>query len=320
MAMSKIFKLSSTFKILWEALSIFTKNVRSLLPIMLVKLLFSSLFFLLNYLSIIPILTELTSSFVSLSIFDAKSPEYSSVLFTIRKDVREITTIGSILLVSSFIVSSFITMTIIHVISMAYSEKKQTPQEVFSFIKKSWKGPMLTQLCASIVSIAVGFIILVIVISFIMVSIGSFGYTAVAVLLAILAIPLYLYFALICSLSIVISVVEEECYGIAAFGRSVELTKGRRQSGILIMFVIAVSSGIISTAYNFSMLYASSKTFVALVIGFCYVAMLVMMTILVQVINTVIYYEWKSWGKELLDVEGGLGYTSTFKEEYVSIP
>ncbi|KAI0492468.1 hypothetical protein KFK09_026741 [Dendrobium nobile] len=161
------------------------------------KLLFSSLFFLLNFLSIIPILTELTSSFVSLSIFDAKSSEYSSVLFTIRKDLREITTIGAILLVSSFIVSSFITMTIIHVISMAYSEKKQTPQELFSFIKKSWKGPMLTQLYASIVNIAVGFIILVIVISFIMVSIGSFGYTAVAVLLAILAIPLYLYLALI---------------------------------------------------------------------------------------------------------------------------
>ena len=125
---------------------------------------------------------------------------------------------------------------------------------------------------------------------------------------------------LICSLSIVVSVVEEGCHGLAAFERSVELIKGRTQIGMLVMFVTVVSASIISIAYNFILLSPSSNAFVRLVIGFGYVVLHVMMTVLIHAVNTVFYYECKSGGGGLLAVESGLGYTSVLPEPYASIP
>lgn len=178
---------------------------------------------------------------------------------------------------------------------------------------------MLTQFF-SILLKSVSFFISILVGIFIMISIGFIGYTAAIGLIAVLAIIVCLYVALIWSLSIVVFVLQESCYGVAILERSVELTKGRRQIGIMIMFVTAMGYVITNTAYIFSENYASSKIFVRLAINFGYVVMLVMMTVLIHVVNTVIYCKYKSYGSGLDAMEGGLGYSGMPKEDYASIP
>ncbi|KAG0498380.1 hypothetical protein HPP92_002665 [Vanilla planifolia] len=240
MAMISQFGVSSVLGLLGEALFLLTKNWRPLLPVLLLHLLFSCLVSLFSHLILSPILADFSSKFASQVIPGGPNPDFSLIISSMRKPIREIAVTEAFVFVLLFVFSSLVTMAIVHLLSASYSSKPLKPQDVPSLIRRTWKGPFLTQICAAVLNFSGAFLMIFLICAVMLFSVGSSGFTVGGAFISIILMLSYLFLLLISCMAVVVSVVEEGSYGLAAMARSLELTDGRKRMGVLAILAVNV--------------------------------------------------------------------------------
>ncbi|KAK6127020.1 hypothetical protein DH2020_039236 [Rehmannia glutinosa] len=137
------------------------------------------------------------------------------------------------------VISFFSTISTILVSSLSYNSKNSSPKEIFSMIARKWTRPLITTLYVSCLAIGYFFVVLLLATPLLMYR--NKAALSVASLLGIVAFVFYLYLSVSWALAIVVSVVEESCYGIEALEKAGALVKGKRLIGSCSMFVSYLS-------------------------------------------------------------------------------
>ncbi|PKA58696.1 hypothetical protein AXF42_Ash008983 [Apostasia shenzhenica] len=310
-------KHSSTINILWQSLTIFIKNPWSFLFTLLTL---SSTFILClsNYLSTNTILTSLSHNYITFSKLNPKSPEFGKLFDATLQNLRELTIIESIFIVASFIVSSLLTTSIIHMISMVYTEKQPTLQELVCRTKKSWKPTMITILYVAILSLTCGTLLLFLVGGFGLISVTSVAFGAASAVLALMALLLHLYLGMIWATSVAVAVLEEGCQGLAAVVRAADLIRGRRRQGVLIALLMLVIFCAVGVAHAHVLSHCHPSAMEKIWIEIIHIAVLSVVQLFMLAACTAFYYACKQNHEEMIISKGEVYYglrTDTVDEE-----
>ena len=301
----------STCKILREALTLPTKNARLILPILLISILSSSLLFLGNYLTIQPLLADLVFKFAFLSNYKQQSPEFSNILASIKKDFKELAADEFMFLIVAFFIKSLLQITTIHALTTTYSGELSTLKGFLSKVKRGLKGPMITQVYAALLNLGYLLIVLTLALapSFMLnVSIAS---VILDLFLLLLALLFSIYLATVLSLSTVVSVAEEGCYGVDAIGRATKLIKGKKKQAISITLLYYLLVCAIYAVQRMVVASSPLSTTTQVVGGFVHVALLTALTLFALSAFMLFYHECKkSHEGDTIALTGDFVYSS----------
>ncbi|KAL0334163.1 UNVERIFIED_CONTAM: hypothetical protein Sangu_1572500 [Sesamum angustifolium] len=146
------------------------------------------------------------------------------------------------------VISSFsVVSTILHS-AMSYSSKTLRLKDLFSSIWRTWTRPLIAILYAS--RLAIEYVIVVAILATPLLTYSGHVIFWVVVFLRITATIFYLYLFVAWALAVVVSVVEEGCYGMEALGKPAALVKGKRVQGFLLDVSFNVVVSAILAAYR----------------------------------------------------------------------
>lgn len=118
-------------------------------------------------------------------------------------------------------------------------------------------------------------------------------------------------------LCLVVSAIEDECYGTEAMGRALELFSRSRKQGVVIAVLVVVVSSV-ATLVSEAVSSAQSDGS-QLLIGFIHIGKDVVLNLLILATSTVLYYECKKCiGEEkFMEMDGHIVHASLLTDAYV---
>ncbi|XP_073106993.1 uncharacterized protein [Elaeis guineensis] len=272
-------KQSGVMGMLREAMYIPSRNKKLMLPVMLVAFLPSSLLSIGNYISIYPLLLNFIINLYLLSSKEPSTPQFYNLLLQIKEDAEVFVHVDIIFGAASYM------------------------------IKGTWKRPFVTRIYFTL--LFVGYTVTsVCLIAILMLNAhGSMVLIVLGALLALLARLLYVYLGMVWMMGLVISVLEDDCYGMEALEKAGHLVKGRRAQGFLIAVVFLMIDGVLTGGYGFGITRFQSDLVTHQATGLVVLNILLLLKMFSQMVYTVFYYECnKSHGREI-QVSGDFTYT-----------
>uniref|UniRef100_A0A1D1XSF2 Peptide transporter PTR2 n=1 Tax=Anthurium amnicola TaxID=1678845 RepID=A0A1D1XSF2_9ARAE len=282
-------------KLLWRS----RKPMSSILLILLVP---HTLYYFGSLFLVTPLTADWTLKLATMSTKDPRSPEYRDLLTAATKDGREVTGFQVVTILIYFLSSSFLLMAAVHTLTVAGVKGEQvTLKDLLCRIKGTWKGPVVTKLYVSFFSFGYAAVVLLVIGFFYILSIGNYTVLlAMGGVVAVLALLLLLYLEMVWYQSLVISVVEEDCSGLAALGRASELIRGRRRLGFSVNFFLLVIYVIVPVASYFVNAGLPPCKAAQVVGGVAMVVYGLLMSAFMQAVYVVFYHECKrSHGEEV---------------------
>ncbi|URE31521.1 hypothetical protein MUK42_13701 [Musa troglodytarum] len=291
--MAKPCKFLGTSTILWEALRIPFRNPSLILPILILSLVSSS--------SSLLLLGD------GLSVLFLSRPICSRVtdLFSLLAHVEGLSIPQWILLALLFVAISLLTTATIHATAMTHAGKHPaTPSAVILRTRHAWKGSLVTQICIAILHLCFVLSTDPVLLGLAIASNDSKLLTLLLVVVSLLAVLYYLYVAIVLLLCLVVSAVEDECYGTVAMGRALELISRSRKQGVAIAVLVVVVSSVATLV--FEVVYAAHSDGSQLLIGFIHICKDVGLNFFILATSTVLYYECKKCRgeEEFMEMDG----------------
>lgn len=238
-------KSLSTTQILSDALKLPIKNSILFLLILLISSL--STFLTAIYLPSNPLVADLLPTFSTITSLEPTSPDYASLLSTTINNLQQLASSDSILRVLSFVLSSLISIATIHALSLSYSGK--TSNIIKDFPCKlvcRLKGPMVTSVCVAVLNLGYSVVLVSTVGFFMLVAHGSKFLIALTAIVAVLGLIFYLYLTVVWSVSVVVSVVEDGCYGVEAIVKTTRTVRWRWPQGASLILIMSVMTILVS--------------------------------------------------------------------------
>ncbi|CAD5190027.1 unnamed protein product [Musa acuminata subsp. malaccensis] len=304
--MAKPCKFPGTSTILWEALRIPFRNPNLILPIIILTLVSSS--------SSLLLLGD------SLSMLFFSRPICSRVtdLFSLLAHVEGLSIPQWILLTLLFIVISLLTTATIHATAMAFTGKHPaTPSDVILKTRHAWKGSLVTQICITILHLCFVLSTDPVLVGLAIISNNSKLLTLLLIVVSLLAVFYYLYIAIVLLLCLVVSAIEDECYGTEAMGRALELFSRSRKQGVVIAVLVVVVSSVATLVCEAVSSAQSDGS--QLLIGFIHIGKDVVLNLVILATSTVLYYECKKCEGEqkFMEMDGHIVHASLLTDAYV---
>ncbi|PIN18217.1 hypothetical protein CDL12_09112 [Handroanthus impetiginosus] len=192
--------------------------------------------------------------------------------------------------------------------SVSYSGKNLSLKELLLKIRTTWVRSLITTFYAS-GTLTIGYFVFVI--TMLTPLLPTYPKPAIlfimAILLAIIALIFYLYLFVAWGLAIVVSVVEETCYGIKALRKATLLVEGKRLHGFLLIICSNFVVFIILQGYK---MLLGNKGFMNPKINLLFsVSVSILVEIFLVVAYTVLYFECKKHHGEEIELHGSLEYT-----------
>ncbi|XP_073047677.1 uncharacterized protein [Primulina eburnea] len=242
--------------ILKEAIQLLPKNGKLMALVFLLSVLLSLITYVAFAFSIVGLAEYMASAAKSLvpdpSSFDPSDP--SSFASDPSKLQNQIDHIKQFLLVFYAVEIAFIfifliisfatTMATILVAAASRVGNSLSIKDLLSRIGRTWTKPFLTSIYVAMH--AFGFFAIIGLFAAPVVIYPNVVTILIAVSFAIVALFFYLYFLVIWALAIVVSVVEDGCYGMVAMGKASELVKGQRLKGYMLTLPFFLLSLIMS--------------------------------------------------------------------------
>ncbi|XP_077237079.1 uncharacterized protein LOC143878718 [Tasmannia lanceolata] len=311
--MKPSFMSMGILEILKEAFKIPSRNGKLALSLALLLLIPSSLLFLANDFALIPFFKDLFTKVYLLKKTDPESPEYAELLAGIGKDSRIIAGEELIFIIAYSILSLFSTVATVYASAMTYSGNHLTLNELLSRIGKTWKSPVITWLYITLFSFGYLFLFVVLIVFFVMIGLAS-NSIALAALGVILVLVLFVIrycfnFIVVWTLGLVISIIEEGCYGIEALSKAKELLKGRRLQASVLLFILTIIPMGISQIFVNKMSDVNNTEATRIVLGLVLINISGLFSLYSLGVYTVFYYECKKSHEEEVEVKGVMGYS-----------
>lgn len=214
------------------------------------------------------------------------------------------------------------TSAIVYTIACIYTGKQITFKKVMRVVPKVWKRLMVTfiwsfaiVLVYNIVAIAV----LVLWVVFVVPATSTIG-IVILVLLLILYFVGIVYIGVVWHLACVVSVLEEDVYGIQALKKSKALIKGKMGVGVAFFLVIVVCYAVIEGLYeHLVVLGLVGGLAIKIGIGILCFLLLFIVILFSLVIQTVIYFVCKSYHHENIDKSSLSYHLEAYLGEYVPL-
>ncbi|KAK4431927.1 hypothetical protein Salat_0954800 [Sesamum alatum] len=209
------------------------------------------------------------------------------------------------------IISFLSAVSTILVSAVSYSSKTLSLKDLFSSIGATWTRPLITSLYVS--GLAMGYVVVVVMLVAPLLMYSSRVAFWMAVLVGITASIYYLYLFVAWALAVVVSVVEEGCYGMEALGRSARLVKGKRVHGFLLNVSVNVVVLVIYEAYR---MISGHKGLImnTTMYGVFVVSVATFAKIFIVVAYTVLYFHCKKHHGEEIELHGSFFY------QYAKLP
>ncbi|KAG0479901.1 hypothetical protein HPP92_010759 [Vanilla planifolia] len=236
--------------IIREAIYLPTKNKKLMLSAFLLCFVPSSLLLTGNSISIYPLLLNLLTKLYLISRETPNTPQFFNAIIGLRDDADAFVRVYMILVVASYVVSTTSTIVMVHSSLLVYSGKHAGLSDVFSKVKSTWLRVFTTCIYSSMLymgytALSVGMIAVPLLRAS-----GAIESIVLGGLLALLARLLLVYLTMEWMVGVVVSVAEENCYGLEALRRGGETVKGKRLQGFIIALVMFFAEGILSGGYG----------------------------------------------------------------------
>ncbi|KAL8468838.1 hypothetical protein ACS0TY_031876 [Phlomoides rotata] len=201
------------------------------------------------------------------------------------------------------IISFFSSISTILVSAVSHTSKNLSLNELFSTILKTCTKPLITTFYVSCLS--TGYFVSVITLLVPLLMCPNRAALWVACLVGITACIFYLYLVVPWIISIVVSVVEESCYGLEALGKGAALVKGKRLHGFLLNVFFNLVFLILFQGYK-TILGKNLSPSVSLML---LTAAIPLVKIVQMVAYTVFYFQCKELHGEEIELPGSVHYT-----------
>ncbi|XP_078169442.1 uncharacterized protein LOC144563844 [Carex rostrata] len=281
-------KSPSPFSFLWQALVLPSKNPKLFTNIFLIYILSSVLFYISLQTSEPPLLSKPT--------FDHSNPKFTELLDTFKADTKELLIIKIVYHVFLFVISCFLSIITYYACSTAYLGEMLTLKELLNKVKAIFKGPVITHILISLFNYIylVMFFAIIFIIRFssrlynVDISTSLF----LLILLILLAsVILFIYLRCICAMSMAISVIEPNLYGLGAISYATKLLKGMKMQVFLLVLAWIITSVIMHVCKAILVMFASGSKPSSLVPGFVYELLLNVVSLYTRMGITVLYYK-----------------------------
>ncbi|MBA0797893.1 hypothetical protein Gohar_008547 [Gossypium harknessii] len=211
------------------------------------------------------------------------------------------------------------TSAVVYTIACIYTARELTFGKVMSVVPKVWKRLMVTFLCTFLTMFVYHVVAIFIMVSSVILLLGSDAVDAVLAVLLVLYFVGFLYMTIIWHLASVISVLEE-CYGFQAMLKGKNLIKGKLWVAIIIFLKLIISLVIIQAAFQSLVVHGSSLG-IAMRVVYAIICFLLLskLILFVLVIQTVIYFVCKSYHHENIDKSALSDHLEVYLGEYVPL-
>lgn len=177
---------------------------------------------------------------------------------------------------------------------------------------------MITKLYVKLLGLVYVFPFSLLVGVFVLMGQGSVVLITSGIILGLAGLILYLYLSILWSVSVVISVVEDGCYGLEAISEAGEIMTARRKQGIKLVLIEFVILGVLYAVYYNVKLHISPSMESNMVVEAVYVAVGVLACMFELAVSMVLYCDCRrSKDGKTMATEGGFVYASVPTASYV---
>lgn len=292
--------------ILRESNKMFFQNTKLMFSITILILLLNSSLLLSYIFSIKPVVTDLAVQASLLQLTTPGTAEFYKLITAVKEDVRIFAGVEWIFILAMYVTSLFSAAATISAAGVTYRGKDKPLKDLILGVLKSWKRPTITWFYVTLLQAGYGFFLWASLFLFTLMLAGQVSFSAIYWVILILATIFLSYLAVVWTLSLVVSVMEERC-GIDALGKAGQLVKGFEIRGFLLNLLFAV---LFSAVIQGSRLIKVEQSEVIRLLIVLLVSNSVWLLKMFQLMAfTVFYYECKKNSGEETEIEGGLEYT-----------
>lgn len=254
----------------------------------------SSLLLLTNDLAVQPLTNEILLDAKALNSTDPRSPDFAELLKDIQDDTRELMIVGAAYLLFAVVIGSAVRIVVLFAAVATYSGELHTFGALLGKVKAQLKGPVLTLVfvyileSAYIAILAVMTAVLVFLLVkhyFVLFLLGSLPFFAGLIFLV--------YFSVLCSFSVVVSVAEPGCHGAGAVGRAWRLVKGKKRRAVLFVAVTNALGVVVSPVHTLATACARNSVASGLLLDLVYAILMAAVGLFAVCAITAFYYECK---------------------------
>lgn len=203
-------------------------------------------------------------------------------------------------LVLLLVLSLLSTSAVVYTVACNYTGKPITFKKIMSVVPKVWKRVSLTFIWSFLIHLTYGLCMLgTFVMGVVLIGFSPFG-LAIWIILLIVFLVGFVYLNIVWQLASVVSVLEEENYGIKAMVKSINLIEGKRRVTSFIFLLLVLFYGGIMIVYQIFLPDGWNLAF-QLVVGIPCLVLLTFLFLFSLVIQTVIYFVCKSYHGESID-------------------
>lgn len=301
------FKVFGFVEILKQAFKIFFRNGKIMASITMLTLLLYSSLYVSNMFSIKPSITDLFIKQGSLLVTSPSSFEFVNLLADIKQDFKVLIGLQSTFFFAYFIVSFLSALATILASSMIHRGKNLSPKELVSMMVRSWIRLLVTGFYTSLFSVGYTCLVMAILPTLVL-----FLYRPIILyifwhVIALLTVIFSIYLSVIWTLSLVVSVLDETCYGVEALGKAAKLVKGQKLHGFTLSFLSTIVTIVVIQILRLITIRQSSAVHV--VIGLLIINSICLVNTFMIASYTVLYYHCKKTHGEEVELKGITEYS-----------
>lgn len=236
----EFYEIFGFLSILKESFQLIPRNGKLFALISFLYFLFSSILFTILTFELKFLIHDifLKASILSTSLDDTF--KIMKIFGDIKEDFRILLIIYVAILVVLYLISILYTIAII----ILSSNPKISLKELVLKISKAFKYAIITRLYTNMLGTGYFFMVLFLL-SPILISSRNIILFSIGIFVGILSFLFFLYLSVVWKLALVISVIEEDCYGIKSIAKAGRLIKGNRLNGLMLNILFSIISSLL---------------------------------------------------------------------------
>lgn len=300
-------ELFSFLGILIESFKIISKNQKTIAIIAAISILIRSSIFVIHIFSTKQVIENLIGKQIMNLSASLGTPAFPNLLDEMKNSAIFILAIEYIFMLISSVVNLLSVGSTILVTAKDYCGKRLSFQDLVPKLANPFMKQVMTLFHVTIFSI--GYIFCFIVLFFPPIvlyfdnpeKIKAFSYAIFGMFLISV-----MYLSIVWTLAMVITVVENNCFGMEALGTAARLIKGKKIQGFALNFVFVLAVLIIQILTRNC---GKASVFIQLVVGIFVISFNFMVLVLIYVSYTVLYFQCKKCHGEEIELGGEMEYS-----------
>ncbi|XP_058202680.1 uncharacterized protein LOC131317124 [Rhododendron vialii] len=230
--------------ILRECIKVISKNGKLIATITTISILLNSFLLFIKSFSTNTVIDDLLTQETLLSLSNSNITNIVDTFEHIKKDVQVIIGFEFLYLLPSLAIYLFSLVTMILASAIAYSDKNLSFEDFLSRIPKLCLRTLVTSFHLILFTIGyIGLFSTLLISLMILTMDHPLVLIPVVITFGLFASIFWMYFAFIWDVTLVISVMKKNCYGLQALGKAGGLVKGNRLHGLALSFSYTMGNG-----------------------------------------------------------------------------